>query len=201
MNSKRILLIASALIIIASGTFSLLPAPAHAETTISLSPQKGSIGSRAAITGNGFIGKLATIYWDDKKLIQNVPVSKTGQIDFTFEIPSSTKGSHSVKVTDDSNWANINATAVFSIMPSIALEPPWGKSTNSVMVFGYGFASGETGIKTTWDGKQLSKAPTTADKNGAWYSTFDVPYVSQGEYTIGAQGDTTGPHEVTDVTF
>ncbi len=201
MNSKRILLIASALLVIASGTFSLVPVPAHAETTISLSPQKGTIGSQAAITGNGFIGKLATIYWDDKKLIQNVPVSKTGQIDFTFEIPSSTKGNHSVKVTDDSNWANINATAVFSIMPSIALEPPWGKSTNRVTVFGYGFASGETGISTTWDGKQLSKASTSADKNGAWYSTFDVPYVAKGEYTIGARGDTTAPNEVTDVTF
>ena len=201
MNSTRILLIVSALLVVVAGTFHLLPIPAHAATTISLSPQRGTTGSQAAITGDGFIGKLATIYWDDKKLIQNVPVSKTGQINFTFEIPSSTKGEHSVKVTDDSNWANINAATVFSITPSIALEPPWGKSTNTVTVFGYGFASGETGIKTTWDGKQLSKAPTTADRNGAWYSTFDVPYVAKGEYTIGANGDTTGQDEVADVSF
>jgi len=184
-----------------AGTFHLLPIPAQAATTISLNPQKGTTGSRAAITGDGFIGKLATIYWDDKKLIQNVPVSKAGQIDFAFDIPSSTKGDHSVKVTDDSNWANINATTVFSIVPSIALEPPWGKSTNTVTVFGYGFASGETGIKTTWDSKQLSKAPATADKNGSWNSQFDVPYVAKGEYTVGAEGDSTGADEVADIVF
>ena len=201
MNSKRILLIASALLVIVAGTFHLLPIPAQAATTISLNPQKGTTGSRAAITGDGFIGKLATIYWDDKKLIQNVPVSKAGQIDFAFDIPSSTKGDHSVKVTDDSNWANINATTVFSIVPSIALEPPWGKSTNTVTVFGYGFASGETGIKTTWDSKQLSKAPATADKNGSWNSQFDVPYVAKGEYTVGAEGDSTGADEVADIVF
>jgi len=201
LNSKRILLIASALLVIVAGTFHLLPIPAQAATTISLNPQKGTTGSRAAITGDGFIGKLATIYWDDKKLIQNVPVSKAGQIDFAFDIPSSTKGDHSVKVTDDSNWANINATTVFSIVPSIALEPPWGKSTNTVTVFGYGFASGETGIKTTWDSKQLSKAPATADKNGSWNSQFDVPYVAKGEYTVGAEGDSTGADEVADIVF
>jgi hypothetical protein len=201
LNSKRILLIASTLLVIVAGTFHLLPIPAQAATTINLNPQKGTTGSRAAITGDGFIGKLATIYWDDKKLIQNVPVSKTGQIDFAFDIPSSTKGDHSVKVTDDSNWANINATTIFSIVPSIALEPPWGKSTNTVTVFGYGFASGETGIETTWDSKQLSKAPATADKNGSWNSQFDVPYVAKGEYTVGAEGDSTGANEVADVTF
>jgi hypothetical protein len=178
-----------------------MPIPVRAATTIILSPTKGATGSEAAITGDGFIGKLATIYWDDKKLVQNVPVSKTGQINFSFEIPSAAKGDHAVKVTDDSNWANINAASVFSITPSISLEPPWGKSTNTVTVFGYGFAVGETGIKTTWDGKPLSKSAATADRNGAWYSTFDVPYVAKGEYTIGASGDTTGENEVTDVTF
>ena len=201
MNSKRILLIASVLLVVVSGIVHLLPVPVHAATTIALNPTQGITGSEAAITGDGFIGKLATIYWDDKKLVQDVPVSKTGQINFSFEIPSSSKGDHAVKVTDDSNWANINASSVFSITPSIELEPPWGKVTNTVTVFGYGFASGESGIRTTWDGKQLSKSAATADKNGAWYSTFETPYVAKGEYTIGAFGDTTTSDEVTEVTF
>ncbi len=201
LNSKRILLIASALLVIISATVHLMPVPVRAATTIILNPTKGTTGSEAAITGDGFIGKLATIYWDDKKLVQDVPVSKTGQISFSFEIPSAAKGDHAVKVTDDSNWANINASSVFSITPSITLEPPWGKTTNTITIFGYGFAAAESGIKTTWDGKLLSKSLATADKNGAWYSTFDVPSVPKGEYTIGASGDTTGDNEVTDVTF
>ncbi|MBN1375722.1 MAG: hypothetical protein JXA01_06175 [Dehalococcoidia bacterium] len=201
MNSRRILLITFALMLIAFGVSGLLPAHTYAATTINVTPIKGVTGSQAALTGDGFIGKLATIYWDDKKLVQNVPISKTGQINFTFEIPSSTRGNHSVKVTDDSNWANINASAVFTVLPSIALEPQWGKSTATVTVFGYGFVSEETDIRITWEGKQLSSAPAKADRNGAWYSTFVVPYVAKGEYTIGAYGHATGATEVTDMVF
>ena len=93
-------------------------------------PTGGPQAHKAAITGDGFIGKLATIYWDDKKLIQNVPVSKTGQINFTFEIPSSTKGDALGKGYDDSNWANINASADFSITPSISHGTTVGQTPN-----------------------------------------------------------------------
>lgn len=201
MNSRRVLLIAFAFILITSGMSVLLPTHTYAATSIEVNPVKGVTGSHAAITGDGFIGKLATIYWDDRKLVQNVPVTENGQISFTFEIPPSTKGNHTVKVTDDSNWANINASAIFTVIPSIALEPQWGKSTATVTVFGYGFVAEETSIKTTWEGKLLSKTPVKADRNGAWYSTFVVPYIAKGEYSIGAYGDVTGAKEVAGMTF
>jgi hypothetical protein len=201
LNSKRILLIASVLLTIISIVYNLMPAPVQAATTINLNPAAGISGSISAITGDGFIGKLATIYWDEKRLVQNIPVSKTGQIDYTFEIPSAAKGEHTVRVTDDSNWANINATFTFSVKPSVTVEPPWGKSVATMTIAGDGFAAGETGIKATWDGKSITKVPIIADRNGTWYTSFQVPYVAKGEYTISAQGDGTGLDEVTGVVF
>jgi hypothetical protein len=163
----------------------LFPARAYA-TSIALDPSSGSTGMQIAITGDGFIGKMATIYWDEKKIAQNVPISKTGQISHKFEVPPASKGSHTVKVTDDSNWSNITASSNFSVSPSILAEPPWGKINTRIFMFGYGFAPKEGGIKLTWDGKQLSKSPIQADPMGAWSAQFDVPTAPKGEYIIGA---------------
>ena len=178
----------------------LMPSRAYA-TSIMLDPGSGKTGMQVSITGDGFIGKVATIYWDDKKIVQNVPISKSGQIDYKFDVPPAAGGVHIVKVMDDSNWSNITASSNFSVSPSIITEPPWGKISTRIFIFGYGFAPNEGGIKFTWDGKQLSKSPIQADKIGSWSAQFDVPSTPKGEYIINATGDATGPGEVPDLMF
>ena len=178
----------------------LTPSRAYA-TSIVLNPSAGKSGMQITITGDGFIGKVATIYWDDKKLVQNVPISKSGQIDYKFDVPPAAGGLHIVKVTDDSNWSNITASSNFSVSPSILTEPPWGKISTRIFIFGYGFAPNEGGIKFAWDGKQLSKSPIRADKIGSWSEQFDVPTAPKGEYIINATGDATGAGEVPDLVF
>jgi len=200
LNSKRILLIACALSIAFSSMLLVLPSKVHA-TSININPASGRIGAKIALTGEGFIGKLATIYWDEKKIVQNIPVSKQGQINYTFEIPSSTKGTHVVKVTDDSNWSTITASINFIVIPSITMEPPWGKPLNNITLVGNGFAPSETGIITYFDGKPLSKTAISADKTGSWYYMFSVPDLPKGEYTLGASGDATQPGEMQDLIF
>ena len=143
----------------------LVPSRAYA-TSIALDPSSGKTGAQITITGDGFVGKMATIYWDDKKLVQNVPISKSGEINYKFDVPPASGGIHTVKVTDDSNWSNITASSNFSVSPSIVSEPPWGKINTRIFMFGYGFAPNEGGIKFTWDGNPLSKSPVQADKMG-----------------------------------
>ena len=200
MNFKQTLLTATAILIMFSAIFFTLPAKADA-TSIVIEPVIGTIGDRISLTGNGFIGKLATIYWDDKKIIQNIPVSKQGQISYTFEIPTTTKGVHIIKVTDDSNWSTITAFSEFTVVPGIVMEPPWGKPMNTVTIIGNGFAPGETGIKIYFEGKILSKTPITADKMGSWHYMFQVPELSKDEYKISVTGDATQPGEVPEAIF
>ncbi len=200
VNFRITTLLLSVLLTVISLPFGLVPSPVYA-TNISVDPATGTVGTRIAVTGSGFVGRLATIYWDDKKLIQNIPVSKEGQISYVVEAPSSAKGLHIVKVTDDSNWENVNASVSFAITPSITAEPPWGRSPNLITLFGSGFVPNETGIFTTWEGQKLSKSPVNADKNGAWHSNFDVPGLGRGEYAIGAYGDSTRAIEVPPLMF
>jgi len=200
LNSHRIASRTYILLIAISVAILALPQPLYA-TNITLAPTSGIAGSRIAISGDGFIGKLATIYWDGKKLIQDVPVSKAGQINYTFEIPPAPKGEHVVKVSDDSNWANIVATSTFFVTPSITAEPPWGKLSNVITIFGYGFAPNESTIKTTFDGKPLSRSPISADRTGSWHDMFTVPYIAKGEYAIQASGELTKPSEIAEIVF
>ena len=199
MNSQRILLITCALVIVFSSLFCLLPTKVQA-TSITINPTTGTVGSKISLTGEGFIGKLASIYWDGKKIIQNVPVNK-GQINYVFEIPSAAKGMHTIKVTDDSNWSSITASSNFVVTPSIVMEPPWGKPMNSITILGNGFAPNETGIKTFFEGKPISTTPIEADKNGSWYSMFQVPDLPKGEYKLSASGDATQPGEAPYLVF
>jgi hypothetical protein len=199
-DSSGILFFITAFLPILLSIMLIFPSPVAA-TSITLNPDSGKMGAKIIITGDGFIGKVATIYWDDKKLVQNVPISKSGEINHKFDVPSAAKGVHIVKVTDDSNWSNITATSNFSVRPSITCEPPWGKINTRIYIFGYGFAPNESDIKFTWDGTPLSKVPIQADKTGSWSSQFEVPSAPKGEYVISAVSSSTGPGEVPDVVF
>jgi len=199
-HPPRVLLVISGLLSVMLLGILLIPSRAYA-TSIALNPGSGRTGAQITITGDGFVGKMATIYWDDKKIVQNVPISKSGEINYKFDVPPASRGVHTVKVTDDSNWSNITASSNFSVSPSIVSEPPWGKINTGIFMFGYGFAPNESGIKFTWDGNPLSKSPVQADKMGSWSSRFDVPNAPKGEYSISASGDSTGPGEVPALTF
>ncbi|MCX6005233.1 MAG: hypothetical protein NT082_06130 [Chloroflexi bacterium] len=200
MTPRRISLFASLISIIVLTVNILLPSPAFA-INISVAPASGTAGSQISITGEGYIGKMATIYWDGKKLIQNVPISKAGQINYTFEAPQSAKGEHTIKVTDDSNWADITASTTFIITPSVSTDPSWGKIGIPILLSGSGFLPGETKIKPTLDGKPLSKLPLSADKTGTWYTVFDVPYLPKGEYILAASGEITQQSEMSEILF
>lgn len=200
MDSKRILSLAGALSIILCSFIFILPSSVQA-TTINISPSTGAVGTEIALTGEGFIGKLATIYWDEKKMIQNIPVSKSGQISYTFDIPVTSKGTHTIRVIDDSNWSNITASADIMVAPSIKAEPPWGKIPYQISIIGRGFAPGETGIKITFDGKLLTKTPVEVDKLGSWHFLLTVPDLPKGEYKLSASGDATQTGGAPDIIF
>jgi len=200
LTSHRVFLLISLISIISMAVNLLAPSPAYA-VSISVTPTSGTAGSEISISGEGYIGKMATIYWDDKKLVQNVPVSKAGQINYTFEAPQAAKGEHTIKVTDDSNWADIIASATFVITPSVNTDPPWGKIGIPILLSGSGFVAGEIKIKPTLDGRTLSKLPVTADKNGTWHLVFDVPNLPKGEYVLAASGEITQQSEMTQSLF
>jgi hypothetical protein len=187
-----------ALVLILPFIFIAYPVPVHA-AGITIVPNSGTVGTSVQISGNGFAGRGATIHWDGKVILDKVPISEKGELTCDAEIPSGCKGNHTIKITDDSNWANSTASATFTVLPAITIFPKMGRANTSITVIGKGFATLEKDIKVTWDGTVL---PTAAAANnlGLWSINVDAPQ-TKGEHYISAFSSSTKASEVDELKF
>jgi hypothetical protein len=170
------------------------PVPVHA-SNISIGPASGTISTSIHINGNGFSGRLATIYWDNQIILSKVPISETGELTFDLQVPPACKGSHTIKITDDSNWTSSTASATFTVLPGITIFPRIGWPYTSITVTGNGFACFEKDIKVTWD-KTVLPISAAANQFGIWSINFEAPESAKGEYYISAFSSSTDASEI-----
>jgi len=177
------------------------PVPVHAAAGITLDPTSGTVHSSVLISGEGFVGHLATIYWDGQVIVQDVPITETGELTYSLDIPSASRGEHIIEVTDDSHWTGSSASSTFTVLPQIRAFPRIARPYTRVTIKGEGFAAFERDIKITWDGNAVTGSPIAADSLGKWSLNFDTPGATKGEHLIGAFGSVTGAAEVAEVMF
>ncbi len=183
-----------AIIIILPFIFLGYPVPVYA-SNITITPASGTVGASVHISGNGFSGRLATIYWDELNILSRIPISDTGELTFDLQVPESCGGSHTIKISDDSNWADNTASATFTVLPGITIFPSTAVPSSEVMVTGNGFACFERDIQVIWN-KTVLPMITTANQFGVWSISFDPPEYAKGEYYIGAAGRSTDAAEI-----
>lgn len=183
-----------AIIIVLPFIFLAYPVPVYA-SDITIAPASGMVGTSAHVSGSGFSGRLATVYWDKQILFSKIPISETGGLTFDLQVPSACRGSHTVKITDDSNWTNSTASATFTVFPGITIFPNIGVPSTQVMVTGNGFSCFEKDIKVTWN-KTALPTSATANQFGVWSISFDPPEYAKGEYYIGAFSSSTNASEI-----
>ncbi len=194
---KKKLLIPLAIIIISTSVIlpASLPTPAHA-ANLTLNPDSGSAGSTIQISGNGFVGRLATIYWDDKVIATNIQISEAGDLDYNLTVPSAYKGTHVIRVTDNSHWSASTATINFVVFPQLTLFPPVINEYTDITITGNGFSKEEKGIKITLDDNVVLIPPITADRLGKWSTMLKIPKIPKGEHYIGAFSSMTSASEL-----
>lgn len=200
--SKKQLLIPLAIIIISFPLIlsASLPAPVQA-ANITLTPTSGSPGSTVQIKGDGFVGHLATIYWDDEVIATDIPISEDEEIEYNLTVPSACKDTHVIKITDDSHWSGSSATTDFVVTPTITVFPDVGTESTPVTITGNGFGKQEKDIKITWDGDIVLLPAITADRFGKWHATFKISKSPTGEHYIGAFSDMTSASEAGEARF
>ncbi|MCJ7828384.1 MAG: hypothetical protein MUP81_01425, partial [Dehalococcoidia bacterium] len=194
MAHSKVLLALLAIIIVLPFIFMASPVPVHA-SNISIGPASGTISTSIHINGNGFSGRLATIYWDNQIILSKVPISETGELTFDLQVPPACKGSHTIKITDDSNWTSSTASATFTVLPGITIFPRIGWPYTSITVTGNGFACFEKDIKVTWD-KTVLPISAAANQFGIWSINFEAPESAKGEYYISAFSSSTDVSEI-----
>jgi hypothetical protein len=191
---SKVLLTFLAIIIVLPLTFLASPVPTHA-SNITIAPTSGTVNTSVHVSGDGFSGRLATIYWDKQIILSKVPISDTSELAFDLQVPAVCRGSHTITITDDSNWTGSIASATFTVLPGIEIFPPIGQPYTQITVTGQGFACFEKDIKVTWN-KTVLPISATANHLGVWSVNFDAPDLAKGEYYISAFSSLTDASEI-----
>jgi len=191
---SKVLLAFLAIVIVLPLIFLASPVPVHA-SNITIAPTSGTVNTYVHVSGDGFSGRLATISWDKQIILSKVSISDAGELAFDLQVPTVCRGSHTITITDDSNWTGSTASATFTVLPGIEIFPRIGRPYTSITVTGNGFVCFEKDIKVTWS-KIALPFSATANHLGVWSVNFDAPEPAKGEYYISAFSSSTDASEI-----
>jgi len=167
----------------ASATFTVSP-------QMTADPVSGAAGDQIAVSGTGFTASSAiSFYWDDVVVAAAAPTTDTSG-GFTlsgFTVPTSSRGSHTLKAQDASG----SVTVTFTVSSRITVNPVSGTVGDQVTVSGISFTASSL-VSFYWDNVVVAAAATATDASGSFtLSSFTIPASSRGSHTLKAQ-DTSG---------
>jgi len=181
--------------------------PAQADgADIIVSPSSGVPGEEVRVRGYNFTADewVDIYYYPNGARIRVAEVETDDDGDFswvTFIVPESCTGDHTVYAEDEDE---IDADADFTVEPGLIVDPEEGTVGTNVTVEGRGFADEEEEIELRYyiDGDYVVvEDDITADEDGSWEVSFQIPPSAQGSHEIDAEGDESQYYEVEDATF
>jgi len=157
---------------------------------ITVSPTSGAVGDTVTINGTGFAASSPiTFYFDDVSVGTATYTNLNGSFtNNTFTIPSTSRGSHTIKAQDASgNYA----IATFTVAHKITITPTSGVSGISVTVSGTGFGANRP-ITIKYNNNLVTTTPAsiTTDANGSFSASFTVLASIAGTYKVDATDGT-----------
>jgi len=182
---------------------------------LTVSPEEGPVGTMVTVEGRGFAkdetGVEVRYYINDnyEVVVNDIEADENGSWEETFQIPSSTRGTHNIRARgDDSSLAAVSG-ATFRVIPEInildgpsgsVVDEPSGSPGESITMTGSGFAIGERDIKILFAGAAVV-TDIRADGTGYWEENFEVPEMPIGTYSVTAYGEWTPERDITALSF
>lgn len=151
--------------------------------SITLTPTSGPNGTKVTVNGTGFNASATiTTYFDDVPVTTTpavVTTDTTGAFSSTsFNIPSSSGGTHQIKASDGTN----TDTETFTVTATISISPTSGYVGMKVTVTGTGFLASKSDVTILFNNVLVKT--TSTDTKGVLSTSFDVPAKVAGTYTI-----------------
>ncbi len=170
--------------------------------SITIGSKKGTAGTEVAVQGYGFNARETgiKIMMDSNVLASGIEATASGSWLYTLKIPASSKGNHPITASGASTPASEAREQVFSVTPSMTINPSSGWVGRVINAAGSGFGSAETNIAVLYD-DLLVKTNVSADLSGSWQVSFSIPASSKGVHKVDARGATTTLEDVTDAQF
>jgi hypothetical protein len=199
--SRLLVVIAFCLVAIA-----LPEAPAQANgANIWLSPNSGVPGEEVTVYGQNFTpDEWVDIYYyldGHSTWVAEDMIDSDGDFRVTFIVPESCTGPHEVFAEDDDD---ISDYTDFKVEPGLTVSPEEGPVGTTVTVEGHGFAEDEENIELRYyhngDCETIDDE-ITADDDGYWELSFQIPPSVQGYHELDAGGDDSSFAKVGDADF
>jgi hypothetical protein len=150
--------------------------------SITLTPTSGPNGTKVTVNGTGFNASATiTTYFDDVPVTTAtvvVTTDPTGAFSTSFDIPSSSGGTHQIKASDGTN----TDTKTFTVTATISISPTSGYVGMKVTVTGTGFLASKSDVTILFNNVLVKT--TLTDTKGVLSTSFDVPAKAAGTYTI-----------------
>ncbi|MGA2159086.1 MAG: hypothetical protein ABSG90_07690 [Dehalococcoidia bacterium] len=170
--------------------------------SIALSAKSGTVDSTISVQGSGF-GASETgisIFYDGSAIASGITANANGSWLYTLKIPASSKGNHPISASGSTTPLQEVGNQIFTITPTISLNPASGWVDKAVNISGQGFNSAETNITVIYD-STVVKSGISADLTGTWQTSFSVPASAKGSHIVDAKGATTTIDEVPNFSF
>ena len=198
-------------LIICLVAIALPAAPAQAQGPwIELYPDEGVPGDEVTVYGHNFTAdEDLDVYYclttacltTDRDPIFEVETDEDGYFKGTFIVPESYTGIHQVRAYIGTS---LQGATNFTVEPGLTVSPKKGHVGTNVTVVGHGFAKNEKNIKLRYylDGNSTMIAQNiTADEDGRWNRSFQIPLSAQGNHKIDGEGEDSSLTEVQDAAF
>jgi len=182
-------------------------APVQAQgASITLSPDHGVPGEEVTVRGYNFTADewVDIYYYPDgtRTWIDDVETDGDGDFRITFEVPESYTGDHRVFAEDEDG---IDAYKNYTVEPGLTVDPEEGPVGTTVTVEGLGFAEDEEDIELRYYlnsvDYEVIEDNITADEDGSWQHSFQIPPSTQGSHRLDARGDESRLYQVEDDFF
>lgn len=177
--------------------YDLLPGKNFEVTPEIAGPGSGRVGQTIQVSGTGFGSEennIKVIFrrqgtTSDSVAKDGITADDKGSWQADVVVPSVQGGGYLIDASGPLTKAADVPEVSFTLGARVVVEPTSAQVGDTITVSGDGFASGETGIRVTFDGQV--QATVTARTNGNWESSFDLPVSAYGSHTISASGDVT----------
>jgi hypothetical protein len=180
--------------------------PAQAqETYIMVSPNSGVPGEEVTVYGYNFTpDEWVDIYYylnGHNTWVAEDETDSDGDFRVTFTVPESYTGPHDVLAEDEFDVSDYD---IFTVKPGLTVSPEEGAVGTTVTVEGHGFAEDEENIELRYyfnGDYETIDDDITADGDGWWELSFQIPPSAQGHHDLDAGGDDSSFAKVEDADF
>ncbi len=170
---------------------SLLPLPVQGQTQcpdtyIQLSSHHGVPGDIITITGNDFeLDSWVDIYFEGIWIDEVYNTAMRFEVD--IEVPEIPRGGYTIRAETERDYEEAN----FSVRPGVSISPESGATGTMLTVTGRGFGANETDIEVRRGLYETVDDGISANPDGTWETSFELPSWTRGRHEIRARGSQT----------